>query len=337
MILVTGGAGYLGCVLIEQLLKQGKKVRVYDKLYFDSMGLDKFKNKIELVQGDVRDFDERVLDGIQAVAHLGSLSNDPTAEFDPQANTAINYQGTLNLACACKKKRIKKFTFASTCAITGFHPVGFVTEDTEPNPQSEYALSKLKAEQVLQKMADENFCPVILRQATLYGFSSRMRWDLVINTFVKDAFYKGRLNVFHGGDMWRPLVSVQDTALAHILCLQAPEEKVRGEIFHIVFKNFRILELAHRVKEILRPYLPVEVDVVFGATEYRSYSVAGEKIDTVLGFKPSIDIKEAVLEIYQILTKGEYADFNNPKYYNIQWMRLLSEMEKRLEKIGKVL
>jgi nucleoside-diphosphate-sugar epimerase len=336
MILVTGGAGYIGSVLVGELLRRGQKVRVYDKLYFDENGLEELKDRIELIQGDVRDFEENALEGIKGVIHLGSLSNDPTAEFDPKANQEINFEGTMKVAEACKRKGVKRFIFASTCAITGFHVEGIVTEDSPPNPQSEYAQSKLDGEEGLKKLADKKFCPVILRQATVYGFSPRMRWDLVVNTFTKDAFEKGRLTVFHGGEMWRPLVDIMDIAEAHILCLTAPEEKVRGEIFHLVYKNFRILELAHRVKEILRDKKKVDVDAIFGTTEYRSYRISGAKMEKVLGFKPERPISGAVKKIYDVLSTGKYTDFSNPKYYNIEWMKLLVEMEKRLKGIGRV-
>lgn len=337
MILVTGGAGYIGCILVEELLRRGKKVRVYDKLYFDADGLNAHLDQIELIQGDVRNFDPAVLDGVEGVIHLGSLSNDPTAEFDPKANWEINYEGTMRVAEACKAKGVSRFTFASTCAITGFHLEGIATEESPPNPQSEYARSKWEAEKSLQELADRNFSPVCLRQATVYGFSPRMRWDLVVNTFTKDAFQKGRLTVFHGGDMWRPLVDIRDVADAHILCLEAPAEKVRGQVFHVVHRNFRILELAHWVKEILRPLKNVEVDVIFGTAEYRSYRVSGEKMRKVLGFQPQRTAEQAVRQIYDILSTGRYNDFSNPKYYNIEWMKLLVEMESRIHRIGKVI
>jgi len=336
MILVTGGAGYIGCVLVERLLEEKNKVRIYDKLYFGAEGLNRVIDKIELIQGDVRSFDERVLEDVDGVMHLGSLSNDPTAEFDPKANWGINFEGTLKVAEACKRKKIKRFTFASTCAITGFHLEGIATEDWPSNPQSEYARSKLEAENELKKLASKDFCPIILRQATVYGFSPRMRYDLVVNTFVKDAFKKGRLTVFHGGEMWRPLVDVNDVAMAHILCMKAPEEKIKGKIFHVVHNNFRILELAHWIKEILRPYRNIEVDVVFGSTEYRSYRVNGSALQGALGFTPGTSIKDSVEKIFNILSTGQYNDFDNPRYYNIEWMKLLAEMSRRLEKIGQV-
>lgn len=339
-ILLTGGAGYIGAVQTRELLQRGFAVRVFDKLYFGPESLNgSTQQKIELVQGDVRQFDDRVLDGIDAVIHMGSLSNDPTAEFDPKSNHAINCEGTLRVAEACIRKGVKRFTFASSCAITGFHVEGIADESYPANPQSEYAQSKLDAEEGLKKLAGKNgFCPVILRQATVFGFSPRMRWDLVVNTMTKDAYDKGRIYVYSAGDNWRPLVHVKDVADAHIAAIEAPSDKVSGEVFHLVHQNYRILELGHWVKECLKAFKPdVIVEVLFGTKESRSYRISGEKMKRVLGFEPKRTVQEAVSEIYEILQGGRFTDFGNPIYYNVEWMKLLVQMEERLKQIGKVL
>jgi len=336
VVLVTGGAGYIGAVLVNELLKKGEKVRVYDKLYFGDYALEDVKNKIEIIQGDVRKFDDKVLDNVKAVIHLGSLSNDPTAEFDPKANKEINFEGTMRVAEACKKKGVERFTFASSAAIIGFHVDSIADESFTPNPQSEYAQSKLDAEIGIKSLVSDKFSPVIFRQATVFGFSPRMRWDLVVNTMTKDAFSKGKIFVYCAGDNWRPLVHVKDVALAHIEAITAPADKVRGEIFNLVHKNYRILELGHWVREVLKEFIPVEVDVLFGSKEARSYRISGDKIKNVLGFDAKHSVEDAVKEIYDVLHSGRFTDFQNPIYYNIEWMRLLVEMENKLKVIGKV-
>jgi len=337
-ILVTGGCGYIGSVLVPMLIERGYKVRVFDKLYFGEKPLENVLDKIELIPGDVRNFDPSILDGIDGVIHLGSLSNDPTAAFDPKATHSINYEGTIKLAKACKEKDIERFTFASTCAVYGFHIEGIADETFPTNPQSEYAKSKLDVDIELQKMADDNFCPVSLRQATVFGLSPRMRWDIVINAFVMHTFKTGRLDVWYGGEAWRPVVHIKDTAMAHIVCLEADPDKVRGEIFNLVYKNYRILELAHRVRKALSDLgIKVEVDVNYDEVDKRSYRTAGEKIKKVLDFSPSISVEEGVKEIVEALKNGRYTDFDHPIYYNMPWMRLLVEVEERLEKTGKVL
>lgn len=336
IILVTGGAGYIGSVLVKKLVERGEKVRVFDKLYFGDASLTGIKDKIELVAGDVREFDPDLLDGVKCVMHFGSLSNDPTAEFDPKANKEINFQGAMRVAEACKKKGVGKFTFASSCAVYGFHLDETADETFPANPQSEYSQSKLDAEEGLKSLADNKFCPVIFRQATVFGFSARMRWDLVVNTMTMDAFDKGRIHVYCAGDNWRPLIDVRDVADAHILAMGVSEDKVRGEIFNLVRKNYRILELGHWVREIIKPFKKVEVEVLFGAKESRSYRVSGEKIRKVLGFEPKFNVEDAVKEIWEILRSGRYTDFSNPIYYNIEWMKLLVDMEQKLKVIGRV-
>jgi nucleoside-diphosphate-sugar epimerase len=336
--LVTGGCGYIGSVLVPILLERGYDVRVFDKLYFGDTPLKVVKDDIELIPGDVRDFDPAILDGVEGVIHLGSLSNDPTAAFDPDATHTINYVGTMKLAEACKQRGIEKFTFASTCAIYGFHMDGIADETFPPNPQSDYAQSKLDVDIELQKMADDSFCPVSLRQATVFGFSPRMRWDIVINAFAMHAFKTGRLDVWFGGEAWRPVVHIRDTAEAHIRCLEAEPDKVRGEIFNLVYKNYRILELAHRVRKALAEMgIQVDVDVNYDQVDNRSYRTSGEKITRVLGFTPSVSVEEGVKEIVDVLSSGQYRDFDHPVYYNMRWMQLLVEVEDRLKKTGKVL
>jgi nucleoside-diphosphate-sugar epimerase len=337
-ILVTGGAGYIGSVLVKELLKQGYGVRVFDKLYFGAGPLNDVIKKIELIQGDVRQFPAKILKGIDAVIHLGSLSNDPTAEFDPKANHEINCLGTLKVAEACKKMGVKRMTFASSAAVYGFHVDSIADETFGTDPQSEYAQSKLDAEKAIIGLAGKDFCPVILRQATVGGLSPRMRWDLVVNTMTKDAFSKGKIHVYCAGDSWRPLVSVKDVAKAHIKCIEAPEKKVKGEIFNLVYKNFRILELAHWLKEALKPALKrdIDIDVQFGKVESRSYRISGRKMKDVLGFEPEHSVEDSALEILSSLQKGKFTDFSNPIYYNIDWMKMLVSMEDKLKVIGKV-
>jgi len=297
--LVTGGAGYIGSVLTGMLLAREDKVRVYDKLYFDEKPLDslkkKYGHKLEIIQGDVRNFDDSVLEGINAVIHLGA-------------------------------------------AVYGFH-VGTVADEEFPtNPQSEYAKSRLCSDIELMKMADDNFFPVSFRQATVYGASPRWRYDLAVNTFTRDAFSKGVLTVLAGGMAWRPFVNIKDVANAHILAVTCPGNKIRGgQIFNLVYDNFQIVDLAHRVKFILKDKKHVNVEVDYSDSESRSYRMSGEKLKKMLGFVPEVSIEESVLYMYSLLEKGLYTDVDNPYYYNMSWMELLIDMEKRLKKIGKVL
>ena len=339
--LVTGGAGYIGSVLVGMLLLREDKVRVFDKLYFDEKPLEDLKkrygHKLEIIQGDVRNFHEDILDDIEAVIHLGALSNDPTADFDPKATVDINFKGTVNVAEACKKRGIKRFSFASSAAVYGFHIDSVADEEFTASPQSEYAKSRLDSDIALMKMADENFFPVSFRQATVYGASPRWRYDLAVNTFTRDAFSKGVLRVDAGGMAWRPFVDIIDVAKAHILAVTCPESKISGgQIFNLVFDNFQILDLAHRVKYILKNKKHIEVEVDYTTKEARSYRMTGEKLKRVLGYVPEVSVEDSVINMYGLLEKGMHTDINNPYYYNMPWMLLLLDMEKRLNRIGKI-
>ncbi len=339
MILVTGGAGYIGSLLVRELVERGEKVRVFDKLYFGKDSLSEVLGRIELVQGDIREFKDSVLDGVESVVHLAALSNDPCAEYNTEANLEINYRGAENLALACKRKGIRRFVFASSCSIyyTLDPDDELKTEETPIAPTAPYSLSKRKAEEALLALADADFCPVILRKGTVFGYSPRMRYDLVVNTFTRDAFEGGRLTVAGGGEMWRPLLDIKDAVEAYLLALSAPEDKVRGRIYNVAHKNYRILELAHWVKEVLRPRRCIEVDVrYFPPVKLRSYRVSLGKIRDELGFEARRGIAHSVNEMWEIVESGKCNDFQNPHYYNIRWMCLLHEMEQRLKEIGRI-
>lgn len=339
MILVTGGGGYLGAVTVQELLDKGFAVRVLDKFLFGDLPLAPVRSRIECVQGDILDMDEALLDGVSGVIHLGGLSNDPTAEFNPQANHRLNTVATQQIAEACKRKGVKRFIFASSCSV---YDKGMMAEDVMQDedspvePRAAYATSKHAAEQILLGMADANFQPTLLRQGTVYGWSPRMRYDLVVNTFVKAAFETGTLTVHCGGEMWRPLVDVTDVAKCYLACLQADVADVGGQVFNLSHKNYRILELAHWVKKALKGIREVDIEVEYGSRTARDYRVSTRKIERVLGFRPVRTVEDAAREMAEKVRAGVNADFANPKYYNIKWLELLVEVEAHLKRMGSI-
>lgn len=330
-VLLVGGAGYVGAILAEELLARGYAVRILDRLYYGRQGLRDIEDRVELVIGDMRTCDPAVLKDVDAVVNIGGLSNDPTAEYNPKANYEMNTQATRRLAEMCKAHGIRRFIFASTCSIydrgVSNAEVDVIQDETsEVAPKAAYSSSKREAEHILLGMADEHFCPVILRKGTVFGFSPRMRYDLVVNTFVKDTLTKGVLVLHYGGEMWRPLVDVRDAARAYIACLQAEESIVRGEIFNISQGNYRISELALRTRETLRA-LGINVDIRsdYGYRGVRSYRVSARKIERALGFRPVVTVEESVQDMVRKIEQYGYSDFDNPRYYNIRWMKLLEE------------
>ncbi len=339
-VLVTGGAGYIGCVLVPLLLRRGYRVRVFDKLVFGDEGLAEVAGQIEIVQGDICGFDEGVLDDIDKVIHLAALSNDPTAEFAPRANHLINVEGTRQVAEACVRRKIKRFVFASSCSIYyTLNPYETLLDEDAPiKPTAPYSVSKQQAESLLCELAGPEFCPTFLRKGTIFGPSPRMRYDLVVNAFSKDAWDKNRLTVFAGGEMWRPLLDVQDAAEAYINTLELPEEIIRAKPFNVLHKNYRILELAHWTKYVLRDKRSIEVDVLYHDDILpRSYQVSGERFGEAFGYTPHRGISQAVLSMWQRFEQGKGTDFGNPEYYNIAWLKMLTTMQKRLASMGPVL
>src|SRR5215831_18686683 len=243
-LLVAGGAGYIGSVLVPRLLDRGYRVRVLDRLYFGEDALAAVRDRVELVVADVRDIPATALDGVDGVINLSGLSNDPTAEFDPEANWQMNAIATETLGQECVKRGIERYVFASSCSLYDGLPPGMHDETAPIVPQAAYATSKRYGEEALLKLVDDGLCPVLLRNGTVYGWSPRMRYDLVVNTFVKDALLAGRLMLHGGGWMWRPLVDVRDVSDALIAAYEAPAELVRGEIFNVLHSNYQIRELA---------------------------------------------------------------------------------------------
>lgn len=214
-------------------MERGYAVKVVDRFYFGDMGLREVRDRIELVVDDMRMLEPSALEDVEAVANLGGLSNDPTAEYNPKANYEMNTVATERLARLCKGHGIKRYIFASTCSV--YYVQGgierenvLLTEDAEINPKAAYSSSKYEAEKLILSMQDDDFCPTILRKGTIFDFSPRMRYDLVVNTFLQCALHKGYITLHSGGEMWRPLVDVRDAARAYITCLQAGEKKVMG-------------------------------------------------------------------------------------------------------------
>jgi len=326
-ILVTGGGGYIGVVLCERLLAAGHDVRVLDRLYWGHAPLLHLRDRIELVQEDVRAIDSSVLDGIDGVAHLAGLSNDPTAEYNPDANWQMNAEATTHLAAACKERRISRFSFGSSASIYDGLGDGPFDESADVQPRGAYSTSKFAAEQSLRELAGDGFHPAILRQGTVYGYSPRMRLDLVVNTFIKDALLRGTLFLHGGGWMWRPLVDVTDVAEAHMRCLEADPLTVSGEIFNVVHGNFQIRQLAMLVSGSLSLHeRAVRLEDAPLPKINRNYRCANAKLTQALGFTPHVTVLESIERMLSKLPVKDPAGLAHPRYYNIDWMTLLEDV-----------
>ena len=334
-VLVTGGGGYIGAVLCRQLLEAGHAVVVLDRLFWGRAplaGLD-----VEILQGDIRAFDDAWLFGVDAVCHLAGLSNDPTAEYNTGANWEMNAGGTERLVAACVAQGIRRFTFASSASVYDSeassqevsHSPVMCDETTAVAPRGAYSISKKYAEDVVLRAASDAFVPVIFRQGTVYGYSPRMRFDLVVNTFVKDAIVRRRLFLHGGGWMWRPLVDVEDVAAVHVMALEAPIECIRGEIFNVLEENYQIRQLAMLVAGslgLVEPPIRVELKEETLPALVRNYRMSNAKLSTRLGFTPSRTVLESIENMLSRLPLDRVDDYGDPRYYNIRWMTLLEEL-----------
>lgn len=342
-VLVVGGAGYVGCVLVDELLAKGYSVRVLDRMFFGRAPAEHFLDRVELVVEDMRDVDESHMEGCSSVINLGGLSNDPTAEFNPRANEELNTHASVRVAEVAKRAGVRRLLFASSCSIYD-RGVGeevrdiLQDEDSEVAPRAAYATSKLAAERGILPLADADFAPVSFRKGTIFGFSPRMRYDLVVNAFVKSAMTTGKLVLHYGGEMWRPLIDVRDVARAYVMALESDCDAIRGQIFNLTAGNFRISELALHVVGALRDLgVAAELDVDYSYRMVRSYRVSGEKIFRTLGFRPKVSVEESVRDMVEQIDRHGYTDFSNPRYYNIDWMKLLEESLETVRSHGYVL
>src|SRR5437763_5960367 len=320
-VLVAGGAGYIGCVLTEQLVARGYRVRVLDRLWWGERPLAHVRDRIELIGADVRDVPDEAFDGVDAVINLSGLSNDPTAEFDPEANWQMNALATEALGRACVKRGIERYVFASSCSLYDGLPPGIHDETAPIVPRAAYATSKRYAEEKLLELADEGLVPILLRNGTVYGWSPRMRYDLVVNTFVKDALLNGKLQLHGGGWMWRPLVDVRDCSDAMIAAYEASAELVRGEIFNVLHSNYQIRELAMLVAgSVQLTGRRIELTEVEAPRLTRDYECSNAKLASALGFIPRHSVLEAVTDLLERIDQEDRAQLTDPRAYNIRWL-----------------
>ena len=312
-ILVTGGAGYIGSILVPDLIKDGHEVVVVDKLTFGNnlKGVTGFK----LYERDVLDIDPSWLEGMDAVVHLAGLSNDPMANFRPRDNFVYNNAVTALLVYLCKQKKVKRFIFGSTCSIYGYSAVKNMVESDPVCPSFPYGISKMQAEYCINSATDDSFRPIIFRQATVYGWAPRMRFDLVVNTMTKYGVRNGQITV-NNPDLQRPLIHIKDLSKAYLLALRAPLDVVGT--FNIARKNYTILEIAQEVHEALSNKGYENKLKINHEEDMRNYRVNIEKSEKIFGFNPQIDIKFAVDEILDKMGSKDNPDWENKWYINAE-------------------
>ena len=337
LVCVTGGAGYVGVELVEQLVRRGDRVRVLDRFFWGTLGLEDLPG-VELVFRDVRELQDADLDGVDVVCHLAGLSNDPTADLDPHANWQMNAVATGELAEACLRMGVRRVTFGSSGSIYDGLPSDLVFDEDAPvAPIGPYSQSKYEAERLLLDAARRGLEVVLLRQGTVGGYSRRMRYDLVVNTFVKDALLKKQLVLHDGGYMWRPLVDVQDVARAHIVCADAPADAVAGRVFNVVQENHQIKQLAEVVADAVEPIVGrIELTEIAATGRKRDYRFSNERLTAATGFTPTRTPADSVRTVLDDLGEIDSQELLHPRYYNLRWMQILSEVHESLKPFSRV-
>lgn len=319
-VLVTGGAGYLGCRLIPRLLDRGWDVRVLDRGCYGVAGLEALADHpgCTLISGDIRRLQELpgLFDGVDAVVHLAGLVNDPSCDLEPDLAWDVNVESTLELARRALEAGAGRFVFASSCAVYGQGVFAWLDEASPANPVSTFARTKLEAENGLLKLASDHFTPVVARAATLFGVSGRMRFDLAINQMVATAIRRGCIDVRGGGGQWRPFLHVDDAARGYEALLAAPADAVTGEVFNLGSNtlNLQVLPLA---EQVARAIPGTAVSVATDDDDRRTFRVNFEKIAGRLNFNPERDLEDGIAELARHVRAMGDDPFSEP-YFNAQ-------------------
>ena len=323
-ILVTGGAGYVGSVLVPKLIDKGYEVRVIDSMMFGSQGLDPVHHKCDIIKGDIRNMNhlEKSLQEINSVIHLAAISNDPCSELNPDLTRQVNFNATKNLVNLSKKLGVKRFIYASSSSVYGIKTQLNVTENLTLNPLTIYSKTKVLSENVIKNANTPNFTCVTIRPATICGYSPRQRLDLIVNIFTEQAVNKRKIKVF-GGQQRRPNIHIDDITDYYIALLEFPKKRIAGETFNAGYENYPIMEIANMVKEIVGNNIVIERTET---KDLRSYHISSEKIKRTLGLEPKKTIKDAIKDLKLALESNLIPNPNDSIYRNIETMKRNVEM-----------
>ncbi|WP_061243501.1 NAD-dependent epimerase/dehydratase family protein [Leptospira interrogans] len=321
-IYITGGAGYVGAMLVPRLLSEGYKVTVLDLMIYGEDVLKEHPN-LTKIQGDIRDQNvlNQTIPGHDSVIHLACISNDPSFELNPNLGKSINLDAFRPLVEISKKHSVKRFIYASSSSVYGIKDEPNVTEDFSLEPLTDYSKFKADCEKILNEYQTDDFTTITIRPATVCGYSPRQRLDVVVNILTNLAYHKREISVF-GGAQLRPNIHIDDMVDAYLVLLHAPKEKVAGEIFNAGYLNFTVSEIANMVKEVVGEDVKL---VTTPTNDNRSYHISSDKIFNKLGFRANRSIKLAAEDLKKAFDSGLLPNsLTDEKYFNIKRMQSIS-------------
>lgn len=321
-VFITGGAGYVGSMLVPRLLKEGHRVTVFDLMIYGEDVLPKHPN-LTTIKGDIRNQEllKMSMPGHDVVIHLACISNDPSFELNPELGKSINLDPFRPMVEISKNIGVKSFFYASSSSVYGIKDEPNVHEDMSLEPLTDYSVFKMNCEEILSEYQSDEFTTTTIRPATVCGYSPRQRLDVVVNILTNLAYHKREISVF-GGDQLRPNIHIADMVEIYITLINAPKQKIAGEIFNGGYENHSVLQLAETVRDVIGE------DVVLKTTptdDNRSYHVSSKKIEDLLGFKASHTIKDAVSDIKNAFEKGLLPNsMEDEMYFNIKRMQSIN-------------
>ncbi len=318
-IFITGGAGYVGSVLVPKLLKKGYKVTVLDLMIYGADVLPQHPN-LNSVKGDIRDQEllKKLLPGVDTVIHLACISNDPSFELNPGLGKSINLDAFDPLVRISKESGVHRFIYASSSSVYGIKEEPNVHEDVALEPLTDYSKFKMMCEVILDKYRSNDFITCTIRPATVCGYGKRLRLDLSVNILTNLAINKGEITVF-GGSQKRPNIHIEDMTDLYGSLIELPAEKINGKIWNAGYENFTISQIAQMVKNVVGDQVTI---VTTPSNDLRSYHISSEKIKKDIGFEPKHSIEDAVRDLKEAFEKGLVPDsLSADKYFNVKLMQ----------------
>lgn len=327
-ILIAGGAGYLGSVLVPRLLERGYEVDVLDLFWFGNH----LPVEAGIIRKDIFDITVGDLKQYQQVIFLAGLSNDPMAEYSPSQNFIFNAAAPAYLAYVAKNAGVKRYVYASSCSVYGYTDNELFDETRPVSSSYPYGISKLQGEQAVMNLMDDKFSVISLRKGTVSGYSPRMRLDLIINTMFKNGVRNREITV-NNPSIWRPILSIEDAANAYIRAIEA-SERISG-IFNIASGNYTVGEVGDLVKMAIEEQLGYSVRLtIHHKQDFRNYKVSVQKAENTLSFHPNHSVKGIVKHLVENM--NYFSDWDNPQYYNIETLKLLTTRHSALRDLVDV-